>query len=73
MKAMFNNNDVTKVRKYDMNIHKAMRITDGIFQTNKKWLVTIHPKNACKLEFIDRLWLLFLDQPMSDFAFFADN
>ena len=35
--------------------------------------MTIHPKNACKLEFTDRLWLLFIDQQMSDFAVFADN
>ena len=32
-----------------MNIHKYMRIPDAIFQTNKKWFVTIYPKNACKL------------------------
>ena len=56
-----------------MNIHKYMRIPDAIFQTNKKWFVTIYPKNVCKLEFTDPLWLLFIDQPMSDFVVFANN
>ena len=35
--------------KYDTNIHKAMIIIDGIFQTNNKLFVTVHPKNVCKL------------------------
>ena len=26
------------------------------FQTNKKLFVTVHPKNACKLEFYNHLW-----------------
>ena len=71
--TLFKNNCGIKIRKYDMNIHKAMRTIDDIFQTNKKLLVTICPKNACKLGFTYRLWLLFLDQPMSDFAVFAEN
>ena len=40
-----------------------MRIPDDIFQRNKKLFVTVHPKNACKLEFADHLWLTFLNQP----------
>ena len=28
-----------------------MRIPVGIHQTNKKFSVTVQPKNACKLEF----------------------
>ena len=71
--TLFKNNYGIKIRKYDMNIHKAIRTINGIFQTNKKLLVTIRPKSTCKLGFTDRLWLLFLDQPMSDFAVFADN
>ena len=27
-------------------------------------------KNACKLEFVDHLWLTFLDQPQSDIVVF---
>ena len=46
MNTLFKNNYGIKIRKYDMNIHKAMRITDGIFQTNKKLLVTIRPKKC---------------------------
>ena len=47
-----------------------MRITDGIFQTNKKLFVTVHPKNARKLEFADNLWLPFVDQLQSDVVVF---
>ena len=42
-----------------------MRIPNENFQTNKNLFVTIHPKNACKLEFSYHLWLSFLDQPQS--------
>ena len=28
--------------------------------------VTVQPKNACKLEFADHLWMPFLDQPQFD-------
>ena len=38
---------------------------------NKKCTVTIQPKNACKLEFLDHLWLPFLDHPHSDIVVFA--
>ena len=56
-----------------MNIHKSMRAPDGIFQINKTLFVTINPKNPCKLEFTEYLWLLFIDQKMSDFKVFANN
>ena len=39
--------------------------------TNKKLLLTFHPKNVSKLEFADNLWLTFLDQPQSDILIFA--
>ena len=60
-----------KNRKYDTNIYKAVRIADGIFQTSNKLFVTFHPKNVCKLEFSDNLWLPFLDQPQSDVMVFS--
>ena len=33
--------------------------------------MTVHPKNACKLEFADHLWLPFINQPQSDVVFYA--
>ena len=54
-----------------MNKHKSMIIPDVIVQTNQKLFATINPKNACKLEFSDHLWLPFLDQPQSDVKVFA--
>ena len=30
--------------KYNNNMHKSMRITDGIFQTNIKLFVMVNPK-----------------------------
>ena len=48
-----------------MNIHKAMIIPDGIFQTNHDLFVMVNPKNACKSESADHLWIPFLDQPQS--------
>ena len=73
MNTLFKNNYGIKIRKYNMNIHEAMRIPDSLFQTNKNLFVTFHPKNACKLGFTYCLWLLFIDQPMSYFVVFADN
>ena len=67
----FKNNDGRKRSKYDRNIHKAMVIPDRNFQNNKKLFVTVHPNNACKLEFADRLWLPFLDQSQSDIIDFT--
>ena len=66
MRKQFN-----KESKLDMNEHKAMIITDVIFQTNKKLFAVVNPKNACKFEFADHLWLPFLDQPLSDVLVFA--
>ena len=48
-----------------------MRITVEIHERNKKFTVTVQPKNACKLEFLDHLWLPFLDQPQFDIVVFA--
>ena len=43
-----------------------MIITVDIYQTSEKLFVRVQPKNACKLEFSDNLWLPFLDQPQSE-------
>ena len=48
-----------------------MIITVDIHQMNKNFSVTVHPKHACKFEFADYLWILFIDQPRSDIVFFA--
>ena len=48
-----------------------MIILNGIFQSNKKLFVMGYPKNPCKLEFADHLWLPLLDQPQSYFVVFA--
>ena len=40
-----------------------MRISVDINERNKKFTVTVKPKHACKLEFVDHIWLPFLDQP----------
>ena len=47
--------------KYNNKMHKSMRITDGIFQTNIKFFVTVHPKKSSKLEFVYHLWIPFID------------
>ena len=70
--TLFKNNYGRKRKKFDINIHKAMRIPVKIYQTNKKF-VTVKPKNVCKLEFADRLWLPFLDKPKSDILVFTIN
>ena len=48
-----------------------MRIPVDIHQKNKKFFVTIQPKNECKLESADHLWLPFPDQPQSGISFFV--
>ena len=70
MNTLFKNNYGIKIRKYGTNIHKAVIIPGGIFQTNQKFFVTVHPKNTCKLEFVNYLLLPFLDQPQSDSVVF---
>ena len=70
MNMLFKTKDERKISRCDRNIHKAMRIPVDIHEWNKKFTVTVQPKNACKLEFLDHLWLPFLDQPQSDIVFF---
>ena len=55
-----------KRSRCDTNIHKAMRIPVDIYQGTKNLFVTVQPKNACKFESADHLWLPFIDQPQSD-------
>ena len=53
-----------KRRICDRNIHKDMQIPVGIYQTNDEIFVIVQPKNACKLESADHLWLPLIDQPI---------
>ena len=71
MNKLFKTSDEKKRRRCDKSIHKDMRIPGDIHQTNKKFAVTVQPKNACKLEFTDHLWLPFLDKPQSDIVVFV--
>ena len=71
MNMLFKNNYVGKIGLFDRKIHKAMIIPVEIHERNKKFTVTFHPQNACRLEFADHLWLPFLDQPQSDIVVFA--
>ena len=48
-----------------------MKTTVEIYQRTKKLFVTVQPKNSCKLEFADKLWIPFHDQPQSDIVVFA--
>ena len=66
MNAFFKTNSERKISICDRRIHKDIRIPVDINQPNKKFSVTVQPKNVCKLEFADNIWLPFLDQPQSD-------
>ena len=54
-----------------MNKHKNTRINERIYQNHNKWFVTVNPRNACKKESANNLWLPFLDQQKSDDVVFA--
>ena len=73
MNMLFNTNDERKRSGCGKIIHKAVRIPVDIHQTNHKFSVTVKPKNACKLEFVDHLLLLFIDQPQSDIVVFTNK
>ena len=47
-----------------------MRIPVDIHKTNQKFSVIVQIKNAYKLEFVDHLWLPFIDEPHSDIVVF---
>ena len=71
MNMLFKTKAVRKIRIRDRKIHKAMRITLDIHEKNIKFTVTVQPNNSCRLEFVDHLWLPFIDQTQSDIVVFA--
>ena len=71
MNLLFKTKDEIKRRRCDRKIHKAVRVPVVIHHRNKNFTVTVLPKNACKLEFVDHLWIPFLDQPQSDIVVFV--
>ena len=68
---LFKTKDVKKRNRRDRKTHKAIIIIFEIHERNKKFTVTVQPKNVCKLESIDHLWLPFLEQPQYDIVAFA--
>ena len=70
MNTLFKNINGRKISRCDKNIHKDVQIPVDIYQITKNFFVTVQPKNACKLEFADHLWLLFLYKPQSDIVVF---
>ena len=66
MNMLFKTKDIVRRTICDRKINKAIIITVGIHERNKKFTVKVQPKNTCKLEFVDHLWLPFLGQPQSD-------
>ena len=60
---LFNTKDEIKRKTRDWKIHKAVRIPVDIHGRNKTFTVTVKPKSACRLEFVDHLWIPFLYQP----------
>ena len=40
----------TKIRKCNINTHKAIRIPDGNFQTKNKLFVTVNPKTHVNID-----------------------
>ena len=53
-----------------MNLYKAVINPDPICQNIKIIFVIVIPRNACKFELADHLYLPFLDQPHSDVIVF---
>ena len=68
---LFKNKDEINRKRCDRKTHKDMIITVDINEINKKFTVTVQPKNARKLEFVDNLWLPFLDQQQPDILVFS--
>ena len=73
MNTLLKTNYERKRVKCYRSIHKAIRIPVDIHKNNKRFYVTVKPKNACKLESVDHLWPPFLDEPQSDIVVFANN
>ena len=66
MTMLFHTKDVMKRRRWYGKTHKDMIIPVDIHEINKLFTVTVQPKNACRLDVVDHLWLPFLDQPQYD-------
>ena len=47
MNMLFKTKDEIKRRRFDRNIHKAMRIPVDIHETKKNSTVTVQQNNAC--------------------------
>ena len=60
---------MSKNRRLNMKIHKAMIIPDRTCK--KKFFVIVNSINSCKLIFTDPLWLTFSDQTQPDIVVFA--
>ena len=73
MNTVFRTIDERKRRRCDKIINKAIKIPVYIRQTNKKVYATFQPKNACKLEFADHLWIPLINQPQSDIVVLENN
>ena len=73
LNMLFKTKDVIKISRCDRKIHKSIRIPVEVHEINKRFTVTVQPRNACKLEFIYHLWLPVLDQPKSDIVVFSNN
>ena len=71
MNMLFKIKYVSKRRRWYRKLHKAVIIPIDIHERNKKFTVIVQPKNACKLEFVDHLWLPFIDQSQSDILVFS--
>ena len=56
--------------KLNMNKHKDMKFSCHICLKKYKLFLMVNPKNLCKLEFTDHLWIQYLDQPQSNVVFF---
>ena len=56
MNTLFKNINERKGGRCDKNMHKDIRIHVNIYQ-RKKLFVTVKPRNECKTEFTDHLWI----------------
>ena len=59
-----------KKRKYNMNIPQDMRLPGGIYQTNKKLFVTVHPKMHVDWNFLINYGYYFLTNHSQMLYFF---
>ena len=60
---MFRGKKERKRRGLNTDKHKAMIITDRICQNRIKLFIIVNYKNECNMDFTNRLWFTFFDQP----------